>query len=234
MHHSSVKNIPNGRTNRAILNMFNSRFTLADPITRLCPDAVGGESGSTHPMHTRITPGHHSQFHIGRRARALSADLHQESCSLMIPFPVYLRLASYMLCTILTDPVFHPHTPFPFSLFFFKFMKTSAPPANKNTCMPSNLAWPQQLSFLHRIVTILINGYSNAGHYNHKYDLQTTAEHENESRVSWQVTHFQIPYIFETSREIAIVTVIGRDCLPCIIPLCPAAEIKKLSVRYNF
>ena len=73
--------------------------------------------------------------------------------------------------------------------------------------------------FLHRIVTILINGYSNAGHYNHKYDLQTTAEHENESRTSWQVTHSQIPNIFETSREIAIVTVIGRGWLPCIIPL---------------
>ena len=67
------------------------------------------------------------------------------------------------------------------------------------------------LFFLHRIVTNLVNGYSNAGHYNHKYHLQTTAEHENESRTSWQVTHFPIPYIFETSREIAIVTVIGRD-----------------------
>ena len=49
---------------------------------------------------------------------------------------LFISLSSYMLCTTLTDPVFHPHTPFCFcfSLFFFKFMKTWAPPADKNTC----------------------------------------------------------------------------------------------------
>ena len=31
----------------------HARFTLAEPMPRLCPDAVGGESGSTHPMDAR-------------------------------------------------------------------------------------------------------------------------------------------------------------------------------------
>ena len=61
----------------------NARFTLADPMPRLCPDAVGGESGSTHPMHAGpCCAGTPFTLHIGRRARALSADLDQESCSL--------------------------------------------------------------------------------------------------------------------------------------------------------
>ena len=113
---------------------------------------------------------------------------------------LFIWLASYMLCTTLTDPIFHPHTPFSCSFFFFKFMNTSAPQADKNNAIKPSRAAATFLFFLHRIVTILINGYSNAVHYNHKYDLQTTAEHENESRTSSQVTHFQIPYIFETSR----------------------------------
>ena len=55
-----------------------ARFTLAGPMPRLYPDAVGGESGSTHPMHARPRPvSHRDTIHIGRCARALSADLDQ-------------------------------------------------------------------------------------------------------------------------------------------------------------
>ena len=45
-----------GRRAIPVLNMFNARFTLADLMPRLCPDAVGGESGSTHQMHARPDP----------------------------------------------------------------------------------------------------------------------------------------------------------------------------------
>ena len=62
-----------------------ARFTLADPMPRLCPDdAVGGESGSTRPMHARSGRCRAITIHIGRRACALPAD--QESCSLWLPF----------------------------------------------------------------------------------------------------------------------------------------------------
>ena len=75
-------------------------------------------------------------IHIGRpsahcRPIWIRSRVHFDSLSCL-----FIWLASYMLCTTLTDPVFHPHTPFCFcfSLFFFKFMKTLAPAADKNTC----------------------------------------------------------------------------------------------------
>ena len=114
-----------------------ARFTLADPMPRLCPDAVGGESGSTHPMHARPgpcragTPFTLADAPVHCRPIWIRSRVHYDSLSCL-----FIWLASYMLCTTLTDPVFHPHTPFCFcfSLFFFKFMETSAPPADKNTC----------------------------------------------------------------------------------------------------
>ena len=56
-----------------------AHFTLADPMARLCSDAVGGESFGEYasdacparPVSSRDT------IHIGRRVRVLSADLDQ-------------------------------------------------------------------------------------------------------------------------------------------------------------
>ena len=193
-------------------------------------DAVGGESGSAHPMHARPgrcragppftladAPAHCRRIWIRSRVHYEYDSL---SCTQLnnlylfdsrrTCFVQHLRIQSFTRTL----------------LFVFVFVCSSSSSWRRrrrrrirtHAIKPSRAA-ATFLFVLHRIVTILINGYSNAGHYNHKYDLQTTAEHENESRTLWQVTHFRIPYIFETSREVAIVTVIGRDWLPCIISL---------------
>ena len=115
----------------------NARFTTADPMTRLCPDAVGGESGSTHPMHAwpgpcragipftlADAPAHCRP--IWTRSRVHYDSL---SCTQLNNFYIFdsrgtcfvqhLRIQSFT------------HTPlFCFSLLFFKFMKA----ADKNTC----------------------------------------------------------------------------------------------------
>ena len=200
-------------------------------MPRLCPNAVGGESGSTHPMHARSGPCRAgTPFTFADAPAHCRPILLRSCCNLLFFFAgctgkfafcrsrvhydslscLFIWRASYMLCTTLADPVFHIHS---FFVFVFLCSSSSSWRCRRRRRIRTHAIKPSRaaatfLFFLHRIVTILINGYSNAGHYNHKYDLQTTAEHENESRTSWQVTHFQIPHIFEASREIAIVTVI--------------------------
>ena len=74
----------------ATLALCNARFTLADPMPQLCPDAVGGESGSAHPMHARPGPcraGHHSHWPTCLRIVGRSGS---GVVFIMTPFPVYL------------------------------------------------------------------------------------------------------------------------------------------------
>ena len=199
-----------------------ARFTLAGLMPRLCPDAVGGKSGSTHPIHARPGPCRAgTPFTLATRPRIVVRS-GSGVVFIMTPFPVYL-FDSRRTCFVqhLRIQSFI-HT----LLFVFLFLCSSSSSSRRRRrrrirthAIKPNRAAATFLFFLQQIVAILINGYSNAGHYNHKYNFKTAGEHENESRNSWQVTHFQILYIFETSHEIAIVTVIGRDWLPCIIPL---------------
>ena len=115
------------------------RFTLADPMP---PDAVGagagGESGSTHPMHARVAPGHRHHSHWPTRPRIVCRS-GSGVVFIMIPFPVYWYLFdSRRTCFVqhLQIQSFTHTLLFLFlcSLVFFKFIKTSAPPADKNTC----------------------------------------------------------------------------------------------------
>ena len=184
------------------------------------------------PGAARVAPGHHS--HWPTRPRIVGRSW-LGVVFIMTPFPVYL-VDSRRTCFVqhLRIQSF-THT---LHLVFLYLCSSSSSWRRRrrrrirtHAIKPSRAAATFPFS-LHRIVTILINGYSNTGHYNHRYDLQTTAEHENESRTSWQVTYFQIPYIFETSREIAIVTVIGRDWLPCIIPLWKTSRMAEPIGQY--
>ena len=86
-----------------------------------------------------VAPGHHSHWPTRKRIFGRSGS---GVVFIITPFPIYLFdsprtcFAKHLVTYGSTLSPTGPHTPFcfPFYLFFFKFMKTSGPPVDKNTC----------------------------------------------------------------------------------------------------
>ena len=131
-----------------------ARFTLADPMPRLCPDAVGGESGSTYPMHARPGPCRAgTSFTLADapahcRPNWIRSRVHYDSLSCTkLKILIILTRVVHALYNTNGSSLSPTHS---FLFFFFVVLlqvHEDVGAADGSEHMPSNLVGPQPLSF---------------------------------------------------------------------------------------